>query len=303
MILVKPIDINDSNLTSSTIPEPDTARGEVEWVSGTTYNLGDRVIKSSTHREYQSVKAANTDDPEVGVNSDPATWVDVGATNRYKMFDEANNTQSVGDNIVIEITPNQLYNGLGAFNVNCETITVSMIDGGNTVYTKSIEMRDRPLVDGWYNYFFSGIDFITRFILLDLPPIKTATLRVEFSGTDVAVGTVSFGRQFSFGTAQYDTGVEVLDFSNPIEDQFGNISYTDGFTADLVNFKVHTMKPRLGQNSREIKALGKKKPAIWVGDPSDINDATAVYGYNRDYRQTYSSPTVCTVNITVRGIV
>ena len=303
MILIKPIEITDANFTSSTIPEPDASQGEVEWSAG-TYNLGVKRIKSSTHRVYEVVAdPSTTDDPEEGVNKNPATWIDVGATNKWKMFDEANNTQSVGDNIVVELNPNQLYNGVGAFNVSCDSITVSVIEGATTVYTKSIEMRDRPFVDGWYNWFFSGIEFITRFILIDLPPANTATLRVEFGGVDAKVGVLSFGRQFSFGDAQYGTSSEIIDFSNPTEDQFGNISFSQGFTADLVNYKVHTMKSRLGQNAREIKTLGKQRPAIWIGDPSQIDDSTAVYGYNRDYKQTYDSPTVCTVNITVRGIV
>ena len=303
MILVKPIEITDSNFTSSTIPEPDTSVGEIEWGDKATYDNGEKRIKSSTHRVYQSVADNNNDDPEVGVNANPATWVDIGATNKWKMFDDANNSQSVGDNISIQLTPNQLYNGLGAFNVSCESITVTMIDGGNTVYTKEIDMRTRPLVDGWYNWFFSGIEFITRFILVDLPPVKTATLRIDFNGTGAKVGTVSFGRQFSFGDAQHGTSTEVIDYSNPTEDQFGNISFSNGFTADLVNYKVHTLKNRLGQCAREIKTLGKQKPAIWIGDPTQIDDSTAVYGYNRDYRQTYDSPTICTVSITVRGIV
>ena len=301
MILVKPIIIDDGVLLSSSIPEPDASVGEIEWVAG-TYNLGQRVIKSSTHREYQVVASPSTDDdPELGVNANPATWVDVGPTNRFKMFDTANNTQSESSDIVVELQPNQFFNGVGAFSVSADTVTITVTDGGNVIYSKPLDMRDRPLVNGWYNYFFSSISFITRFILLDLPPTTTGILKLEFGGS-AKVGTVSFGRQSILGVAQYGTSAELLDFSNPIEDQYGNITYSDGFTAKLVNFDIKTERTQMGVVFSELQSIGKN-PAIWVGDNSDINDATAVFGINRDYQQTFDSPSICTVNLTVRGLV
>ena len=301
MILVKPIAIDDGVLLSSSIPEPDASVGEVEWVAG-IYNLGERVIKSSTHREYQVVASPDTaDDPEEGVNANPATWVDVGPTNRFKMFDTANNTQSESTDIVAELQPNQFFNGVGAFSISADTVTVTVTDGGNVIYSKSLDMRDRPLVNGWYSYFFSSISFITRFILLDLPPTNTGILKLEFGGA-AKVGTVSFGRQSILGVAQYGTSAELLDFSNPIEDQYGNITYSDGFTAKLVNFDIKTERTQMGVVFSELQSIGKN-PAIWVGDNSDINDATAVFGINRDYQQTFDSPSICTVNLTVRGLV
>lgn len=301
MILVKPIIIDDGVLLSSSIPEPDASVGEFEWVAG-TYNLGQRVIKSSTHREYQVVASPSTDDdPELGVNANPATWVDVGPTNRFKMFDTANNTQSESSDIVVELQPNQFFNGVGAFSISADTVTVTVTDGGNVIYSKSLDMRDRPLVNGWYNYFFSSISFITRFILLDLPPTTTGILKLEFGGT-AKVGTVSFGRQSILGVAQYGTSAELLDFSNPTEDQYGNITYSDGFTAKLVNFDIMTKKTQMSINYSDVESVGQK-PAMWIGDPNDINDATAVFGIKRTYQQTFDSPSMCTVNLTVRGLV
>ena len=300
MILVKPIQVNDGVLLSSSIPEPDAPVGEVEWTAG-TYSLGQRFIKSSTHRQYEVVASSTSDDPEDGVNANPATWVDVGPTNRYKMFDTANNTQSEATDITVELQPNQFYNAIGAFSISADTVTVTVTDGGNVIYNKSLDMRSRPLVNGWYNYFFSSISFITRFILLDLPPTTSGILKLEFGGA-AKVGTVTFGRQSVLGVAQYGTGAELLDFSNPTEDQYGNITYSNGFTAKLVNFDIKTPKNQMSLNYSEVESLGQK-PAMWIGDPDDINDATAVFGIKRDYIQTFDSPSICTVNLTVRGLV
>lgn len=302
MILIKPVTITDSNLTSS-IPEPDATAGEVEWAAG-TYNLGDRVIKSSTHLEYEVVAdQSTTDDPEVGVLADPQTWVVVGPTNRFKMFDEANNTSSVSTDLTVEIVPGDLVNSVACFNVNCEDITINAYDqGGALVYTKNIEMRSRPLVNGWYNYFYSGIDTINKFVTLDVPPTTNGKVEIIFTGTDASVGTCIAGKQLVIGDAQYGTSAELLDFSNPIEDKFGNITYTDGFTAKLVNFDILANTKDIDPIFVEFQTLGKTN-AVFVGNPEEIGDSTLVYGYVRDFNPVYSSPSKSQISLTVRGLV
>lgn len=302
MILIKPLTVTSSILTSS-IAEPDSAVGEVEWISG-TYNLGDRVIKSSTHRVYEVVADPSTnDDPAVGVTKTPKTWVDVGSTNKFKMFDEANNTASVGDNLTVDIVPVSLVNSLAFFNVNCSIINITVFDNvGNTVYTRSEEMRSRPLVNGWYNYFYSGFTAKTKLVDLDMPPTTIGKITVEFVGSGASVGTFVCGKQAELGDTQYGTGAQLLDFSTPIEDEYGNISYTAGFTAKLVDYDIMTDTTKLDSIFTEIESLGKRN-AVFVGNPASIGDSTLTYGFVRDYNQVYTWPTKSKIALTVRGLI
>ena len=50
-----PIDVDDAMLSSTTIAEP--AATETAWVSGGTYAIGDKRIRTQTHRVYQSATA------------------------------------------------------------------------------------------------------------------------------------------------------------------------------------------------------------------------------------------------------
>ena len=219
------------------------------------------------------------------------------------MFDEANNTASVGTDLTVEVTPGTLANGLACFNVNCESITVNAYDqGGGLVYTEDVEMRTRPLVNGWYNYFYSSIDTINKFVLLDIPPTTTGKIEIIFTGTDSSVGTCIVGKQVMAGDAQYGTGAELLDFSNPEEDSFGNITYTDGFKAKLVNFDILANTVDLDPIFVEFETLGKT-PAVFVGNPDSIGDLTLAYGYVRDLNIVYSSPSKSQVSLTVRGLI
>lgn len=302
MILITPITVNSGNLTS-TIPEPDAAQGEVEWSAG-SYNLGDRVIKSSTNSVYEVVAdPSTTDDPEVGVNKDPATWVYVSPTNKYKMFDTANNSQSIGDNIVVSVTPTELINSVACFNVEADEITVKAYDDLDVeIYSSSINMRERPSVDGWYNYFYGGFEITDRFFLLDIPPVTTGRVEITFTGTDAKVGTCIFGKQQTLGDAQYGSGAEVIDFSNVNEDQFGNISYTGGFSARLVNYDIISDKGSVDAVFNKIQKLGKK-PAVFIGDQTGESNTLLVYGFVRDFNTVYTWPTKSKIKLTVRGLV
>ena len=302
MILIKPLTVTSSILTSS-IAEPDSAVGEVEWVAG-TYNLGDRVIKSSTHRVYEVVAdPSTTDDPAIGVTKTPATWVDVGPTNKFKMFDEANNTASAGDNITVDIVPVSLVNSLAFFNVNCSVINISVFDNiGTLIYSKSEEMRNRPLVNGWYNYFYSGFTSKNKLVVLDIPPTTIGKITVEFVGVGASVGTFICGKQAEIGDTQFGTGAQLLDFSEPVEDDYGNISYKPGFTAKLVDYAIMADTAQLDSIFTEFETL-KKRNSVFVGNPASIGDSTLTYGFVRDYRQVYTWPTKSKIALTVRGLI
>ena len=301
MIFLKPMTVTTVKLNSS-IPEPDAAQGEVVWSAG-TYNLGQRVIKTSNHSVYEVVAdPSTTDEPEVGAAKKPATWVRVGATNRYKMFDVTNNTSSTGEDIVIEFTPIELVNSVACFNVLCSSATVKAFNGaGAEIYNKEIELKTRPLVNGWFNYYYSGFSIIDKFVLIDLPPITDGKIQITFSG-GASVGTCVFGEQVTIGDAQWGTGAEQLDFRPVNEDQFGNLSYGSGFKAKLVNYDVMVDTPLLDSAYSSISNLGDY-PTVFIGNPSSIGDVTLAYGFVRDLNVTYTTPIKSNISLTVRGVI
>ena len=123
MYVVNPISMSD-NIMTSTIPEPDTSAGEVEWVAG-TYATGDKVINTATHLIYESAIDNNTDDPILGVALTPPTWTVVGPTNKYSMFDDyANTISSSSADIVVDIMPNTIVNVVACFNVAAGSVNV-----------------------------------------------------------------------------------------------------------------------------------------------------------------------------------
>jgi len=303
MIVVKPFEITDEALVSN-IPEPDT--GEAVWDDQATYNTGDEVIKTETHRVYRSATDANTDDPEKGVLADPPTWVDIAPTNRYAMFDGVISRQSVSPNsISVEITAGELINGVAMFNISSLSANVTMTDPiEGEVYNTDIELRDNSEVDDYYAYFFSPILQKTEFILLDLPPYPNATIGVTLTntGSDVKAGEVVIGKQTVLGVAEYGTSLSLMDFSVRERDEFGNFIVNRRRTSKLVDFDGYVGTGKVGYVFKQLDKL-TTIPCVWSGNPEQGSDITLVYGYYKDMTINISNPSTSSVTIQIEGLI
>jgi hypothetical protein len=115
--VLEPILVSDAVLLSSTVPEND----QPVWSADATYAIGTKVILSSTHRIYEAVKAST------GVNpaADSTTWLDVGPTNRWAMFDQAVGTLTTAtDQIIVRLAPSGQSNAVAVLDTDASKITV-----------------------------------------------------------------------------------------------------------------------------------------------------------------------------------
>ena len=75
MYILKPIDYTFAQVTANTaLPESDFPA----WAAATSYTVGTKVIRATTHRIYQSLIAGV--DATLPENA-PSRWLDVGPTN------------------------------------------------------------------------------------------------------------------------------------------------------------------------------------------------------------------------------
>ena len=303
MKVVKPTDITETTLDSSSITEPDSSVGEVAWVAG-TYTLGTRRIKTTTHKVYEVVAdPSTTDDPEVGVGLTPPSWVEVGPTNKWAMFYNETSAQSQATTtLTIEVSPGMIINSIGGFGIeDVNSIDVVMTDPTEgVVYSTTIDMNAAPEASGWYYYFYSPISKDSQFILLDLPAYSQATLTITFNGGNIKVGNVIIGRQLLLGTANHGTNVQLLDYSRKEQDNFGNVVVTQGRTSKLVSFDVTIPRDKVRHVFNTLSKL-TSVPCVWVGT-DDTNDLTLVFGYYKDYQNNLSSPTLTDATLTIEGL-
>lgn len=85
MRLIRPTCIDDTNFVSSNVPADTTA----EWSKLTSYTGSGEIVRvEDTHHLYESTGASLDVYPPDNVESETPVWLDLGATNRWQMFDD-----------------------------------------------------------------------------------------------------------------------------------------------------------------------------------------------------------------------
>lgn len=291
MRVIKPIAIGDAQLTSSNVPETEYPA----WVAG-TYALGVRRIKD--HHIYESLGVANTTDP-----SDATKWLDLGFTNRWRMFD--NKVESLTSNpgtIVVTIKPGAVVNSLALFNLKGKSVTVTMIDAlEGEVYRKAVSLVDAA-VTNWYDWFFEPVGIRTDVVVLDMPPYGSANIVVTIdAGPEVAaVGHMVVGAAKQIGTALYGSSVGINDYSRKTTDDFGNTVVIQRSFSNRADFDVSLDTADVTKIRRLLADL-RATPVVWIGE--ETYEATILFGFYKDFQIVFSGPTVSDCSITVEGVI
>jgi hypothetical protein len=295
MRIIKPVEITPAILTSSNVPETDYAA----WSAATAYAVGDKVTYN--HRNYEALVAHTGANPETDT-SDPPKWLDLGADNRWRMFDDkvGSLTEQTGS-IAVELQPGAVINSVALFNLLGRSATVTLTDPSEgVVYQRTVSLVDAGVSD-WYEWFFSPIGRQTDFVLLDLPAYGTATLSVTIDNASdtAAVGHLVMGRQAELGVAVYGSGVGITDYSRKETDTFGNSVVVERSFSKRAEFDVVVETPQIGRVQRLLASL-RAQPVVWIG--AEGYESTFLFGYYRDFQISISGPSVSDASITVEGL-
>jgi hypothetical protein len=295
MRIIKPVDVTPAILTSSNVPETDYAA----WSAATAYAVGDKAMYN--HRNYEALAAHTGANPETDT-SDPPKWLDLGATNRWRMFDDkvGSLTEQAGS-IAVELQPGAVINSVALFNLLGRLATVTLTDPvDGIVYQRSVSLVDAGVSD-WYEWFFLPIGRQTDFVLLDLPAYGTATLSVTIDNASdtAAVGHLVMGRRAELGVAVYGSGVGITDYSRKETDIFGNSIVVERSFSKRAEFDVVVDTPQIGRVQRLLASL-RAQPVVWIG--AEGYESTFLFGYYRDFQISISGPTVSDATITVEGL-
>lgn len=298
MRAIKPVGVDDTTLFSTSIPEDDYP----VWMAG-AYVIGDKVIKTTTHRIYECL-VNTSDDPEVGVLAVPPTWLDIGATRPWRMFDGSISSQSNDtSDIVVVLEPGRTISSVSSFNIeDITSVNITMVDPiEGEVYNRDVDLQDNTSIVDWYTYFFEPISVATEFLVLDLPPYGSAKTTVTYSvETEGRVGELVIGSAIVLGVTNYGTSVQLLDFSRKERDEFGKFTVIKRNTSKLVNFDVTVPTGRVGYIFNQLSKLSTI-PMVWVGTEAEDDD-TLIYGYYRDFRVDISSFNISDCSIEVEGL-
>lgn len=309
MIVVPPIQIDALTLTSSSIPEPDTARGEVVWDASTNYTAGQVVIRLNTHRKYESV--AGGVDAGLPENT-PKKWIDVGSTNRWAMFDLTRNESSVSNTgeITFMVKPGKRINTMSLLGLQATTVKVEILVGSNPtpvyVYETNTTARNTT---SWYEYFFGSFGYKPSVLLQDLPPYTDATFRVTIKNTNMGaetrVSSVVMGNKVYLGATQYNARSDSMNFSTISRDEFGNSVLKRRRSVPKTNQTLFTPKDIIN-SVRQARVDLNAVPALWSGLDDKFDDeyfeSLLILGIYKQFEIDIGHPQTATVNLELEEI-
>jgi len=298
MKLIPPIEITASTLSASNVAISETA-----WTAG-TYSLGDQRYVGT--RLYEVVAdPSTTDEPTAGAVADPPTWLDIGAINRFKMFDVVigDVTEQSAANIDVTLDFDAVINSVALFNIVGSTVQIVVDDPTDgEVYNQTYSLNDNTGVNNWYQYFFAPISRKADLVVTDLPAYSTATIQVVVAngGLDTAVGEAVFGRSTTLGVTLMNFSLGIEDFSRKDRDQFGNFVITERRFSRLANYDVFVSNNQFVSSFNTLAQV-RATPAVYIGDESKTE--TIVLGFYRDFSTLRTGPNSSEMTLEVEGLV
>lgn len=297
MIIIQPVPITAPMLTASNVPETDAP----VWTAG-TYTLGTKRIYE--HRVYEVIVSSTTARPDVGAVATPPSWLDLGATNRFKMFDQIISTQTVKSaEIDVDITPSAIVNAAAFFGLLGNSITVTMTDPiEGVVFTETRSLQDNTIIIDWYSYFFEEIAYLPDIVFLNLPAYGSATLTAFIDGGagDAKVGEVVIGKQRSIGVTNFGSSVSILDYSVKSTDDFGNTIIVQRAYSKRADYDVTVNTASVAAVQKALADI-RTTPTVFVGDQN--RPETVVYGFYKQFNIVLSTPSISDCSIEVEGLV
>lgn len=299
MKIIAPFDLTGAMLTSSTVPETDYA----EWAAGTAYSVGQKVIRLTTHKIYEALTASTGKIPE----DNPTDWLDLGATNRWKMFDQKVGTATTATTSMTYVfAVGQVVQAIGFMELsNVKSITVTVTDGvDGVVYNTTKILASTLFASNWWHYFFDPIQRRSSMFFEDLPSYRSAALSITLTGdtgVSIGCGVCMIGRYYEFADAvRIGASVGIQDYSRKEVDDFGNYEIVERAFAKRANWDVLVDRAKLDLLFNTLAGL-RARPALYIG--GELEDATVIYGFPKDYDVVIEYPFYVQCSIDLEGLI
>jgi hypothetical protein len=226
-------------LGGTTIPAVDTDAGEVAWVSGTNYSVGDRRV--SGDYIYECVQAVSSAPQNTYSPSDKRSagfWHkdEEHPTNRMAPFDKYLFTKARKLGSFTYEMQLDFVTGLAIYALEADHLEIKVEhDGGHLVPPVNIDLWEQAF--GEWEYLFGQLQRGTYYTIKDIPlrPGVKFTITVSRNAPDAeaAVGFISFGvwkqlvapMQKTTGAALYGVEATTKDYSYTKENDDG--TYTE----------------------------------------------------------------------------
>lgn len=283
-------------------PETDYAA----YNAATAYSFGNRVIRTSTHRIYESLVAGAGTNTGNTPETSPTQWLDIGPTNRWAAFDNVIGTATAtASPLTFVLAPGQVR-GLMLADLVGTAVEVSMTsasEGGATVYARTVSLDASAVLD-YDDWFFAPFEQTTVVVLTDLPPYVDGVITVTVTGIGtVQVGVLMVGSVTQMGETNLGASGGITSYSVKSEDAFGHVVVTKRSFAKRQNYTLRLKKAEINRVARRLYAADSEL-AVWIGseDP-DFAELLVGIGFFKSFNIEVDYRTLALCSMEIEGIV
>lgn len=282
MKLIRPFEVTPAALLYSNVPETEYAA----WNSGTTYAVGARVqvTTGGFHEIYESAQGSN-------LNHNPTTdlaetwWLDVSATNPWRMFDTSTSTQTSNpESIEVEIQTEGIVDSLAFISLVGVRLTINQLVDSAVVKTVEFSLIDNSAVINGYTWAFDPIVRITDKAFTDWLPFPDSIFEVvlEEPGATAFCGACVPGQKRDLGGTRWGASVGITDYSIKEKDEWGTDYVLERAYSKRGNFQVWIPTSTVSY-LQNLLASFRAIPIVYIGD--DDVGATILFGFYKEFEE------------------
>lgn len=300
-MMIIPFEVSEGNMLACNVPEND----HPVWTAGATFNLGDRVISTVTHRVYQSVANANTARDPTEAGNVPTYWVEVGSTNRWRAFDKTLGQDTAkADSIAYTIGLPSRMDAIAFVDIVAVALRLAITDaGGSTVYDRTVQLLDVSGISSWLDFFTYEETYDPEVVLTDLGamPGGRAEITISNPGGVASVAEIVAGRSEYIGTILDGTRSGFTGYTRREVDEFGNISFTKRPTARRAEWEI-SFETRANRRIQRALEDAQFAPAYFYPGDDMTDFFVAIYGIADDFFPSLSGGGSTQATLTLTGV-
>lgn len=299
--VLAPIAITGAMLTACSVAEP--AAGETAWNAATSYAIGDKAIRATTHRVYTALASG----VDAGLpEATPARWFDGGPTNKWAAFDLYRSTAiTQAGTLTMTVKPG-IITGMAFFGLQGDSLRVVCKDAASlSVYFDATYSLSTYLSgDLMWEFYFGTPRQQDGLRVSGLYP-NDAQVEITLTPSAVtgnaAIGVWALGSFESAGLPQYGFKAQPVDYSRITTDAYGNTTIVKGLAAKNISGECFMLAADAQAAADTVyRLLGT--PCAWVMSDDPAYDYLSAFGLG-SADITAAGPLHATLSLTVRGLI
>lgn len=267
------------------------------WNVATAYAIGAQVSIASNYGEYQALTANTGKNPL----TNPTDWKFLGTTNRWKLFDQYLNTQTVNaGSITFTLTS---YDAQAIFigNIDADSVQIQIKENYSGTIIEDVTYSLIPDPIDWLSYLYgSWLDERKRNIIYERTTLtRDVSIIVTATATTAKIGSFFTGYSNVIGATLWQFRASALDYSTVATDtQSGATFLQQGNYAKLLDATLF-VNTSISDEIYSMLVAMRGIPIVFYDNP----ETTLVYGFIKTFDMNINGPAETRIDLKLQGLI